>query len=53
VLYTLGANEEIVDDEYVFGMALNGYKFAAIIKNTQTNKFSFIFNGNRVYEYKL
>jgi hypothetical protein len=52
VLFTLGENEVIVYDEYVLGMALNGYKFAAIVKDTQTSKFSLVFNGKRVYETK-
>jgi hypothetical protein len=52
VLFTLGEHEVIVYDEYVLGMALNGYKFAAIVKNTQTSKFSLVFNGKRVYETK-
>jgi hypothetical protein len=52
VLLTLAANEEIVYDEYALGVALNGYKFAAIVKNTRTSKFSLIFNGKRVCETK-
>jgi hypothetical protein len=52
VLFTLGEHEVIVYDEYMLGMALNGYKFAAIVKDTQTSKFSLVFNGKRVYETK-
>jgi hypothetical protein len=52
VLFTLGEHEVIVYDEYVLGMALNGYKFAAIVENTQTSKFSLVFNGKRIYETK-
>jgi hypothetical protein len=48
VLYTLGANEEIVYDEYVLSMTLNGYKFAAITQNTQTHEFRFVFNGKEI-----
>jgi hypothetical protein len=48
VLYTLGTNEEIVSDEYVLSMTLNGYKFAAITENTQTHEFRFVFNGKEI-----
>jgi hypothetical protein len=52
VLFTLAENEVIVHDEYALGVALKGYKFAAVVKNTRTSKFTLVFNGKRVYETK-
>lgn len=48
VLFTMGANEEIDFGEYSVAMNSSGDKFAAILRDELTEKFTFVFNGQRV-----
>jgi hypothetical protein len=48
VLFTLDEHEEFYQNEYFAEAALDGYRFAAVLYNTQTDKYTFVFNGKRV-----
>ncbi|MDR1055097.1 MAG: hypothetical protein LBL90_04585 [Prevotellaceae bacterium] len=48
IIYTLSANERIFANEYYAEMGLNGYNFAAIVENMQSQESIFIFNGERI-----
>ncbi len=50
VQYTLGVNEILDYNEYTIISNLNGYYFAAFIKNTQTGETSLVFNGIKVVQ---
>ncbi|MDR1259272.1 MAG: hypothetical protein LBK65_08365 [Tannerellaceae bacterium] len=47
-LYILGSGEKIHYNEYIMSMTLDGYMFAAIIENTRTHEFRFVFNGKTI-----
>jgi hypothetical protein len=49
VLFTLNPGEVIYQTEYFASASLNGYKFAAVLRNTQTDEYTFVFNGKRVF----
>lgn len=48
VFFTLEENERIYANEYYAIATLNGNKFTAIIENTKTHEFTFVFNGKRI-----
>ncbi len=48
VLHTLAENEEVYASEYYAAMTLSGNKYAVITYNKQTEKYSFIFNGEYI-----
>ncbi len=48
VLFRLRANEKIFADEYVAEATLSGHQFAAIVKDTIKDEFTFVFNGKRI-----
>jgi hypothetical protein len=48
VVFTLNANEVIYKNEYALFQTLNQNRFACITHDTITNKYTFVFNGQRI-----
>jgi hypothetical protein len=49
VLFTLNQGEVIHQSAYIADASLNGYKFAAVLHNAQTDEYTFVFNGKRIF----
>lgn len=48
VLYTLAPNEAIVGDEHFVQFQADGYRFALVLVNTDTEQNTLVFNGKRI-----
>jgi hypothetical protein len=49
VLFTLNPGEAIYQTEYFANASFDGYKFAAVLHNAQTDEYTFVFNGKRIF----